>query len=83
MMGRRRRKSWRADLSCQEMEALAAAVWQSHRHWLAEGYELTRRSGAWWRRNGSLTLRLVYRRRLDGVSMTVVLRGIRVQEEAA
>lgn len=61
MSRRRARTNWRVDLDAAALERMAAKVCPLHGGCLADGYRLCGSSGVWRRRDGMLTVRLVYR----------------------
>lgn len=72
-----RRSSWRVHPAAgRTMADIARLLWEPHDAWTAAGSKLTRSSGLWQRKDGTLTARLVYRDEVRTVVVT--LRRIRV-----
>jgi len=64
------------------LEQLARERWGAHDQLIAEGYELGSKSGFWQMRDGTVTGRLIYRRRGAEAGITtlaITIRGIPVQ----
>lgn len=63
MMSSRRRRSWKLKPLPGGLEKLAREVFERHSWLIDEGYVLTEgQSGVWRRKDGRITIRLVYRR---------------------
>lgn len=73
----RRRSNWQVRVTSEQIVLIARQQWPLHDDWHGNGFELTRSSGLWRSRNGSFTLRLVYRRQSDRAARTVTVRGVR------
>ena len=66
-MSSRRRTNWRLTPNPGGLDIIARVVVERHQWLIDSGFVLCGKSGVWRRRDGSLTIRMVYRRS-DGVS---------------
>ncbi|WP_336801540.1 hypothetical protein [Kaistia sp. MMO-174] len=83
-MSSRRRKSWRLSASATQIAGLAAKVFEGHAGLIERGATLMPTSGAWYRKDGSVTGRFVYRYPSkgseEGLTVVATVRNIRVQQ---
>lgn len=75
-MAKRRRTTWRLPLSKDELHHIAQRANERHDEHIASGHVFCdRQSGVWRRRDGSMTVLLVYRK--DGLKLSFSMRGVR------
>lgn len=74
----RRKKSLRCKVAGAALDEIAGVVWALHADWIARGLRLLGSSGVWRCKDGTLTVRLVYRSDARLEAMTVTVRKVRL-----